>query len=126
GVVGDGAFMMHGNEVSTAHAHGIGAIWVVLYDDDLHMVTQGQEQFFPDPKDPDVWAHLYRLGNPDIVAFARALGAEAYDVKSPREASDALRHAYEGAAKGRPQVVVARIDPKPVPPYYQKGPGSRQ
>jgi acetolactate synthase-1/2/3 large subunit len=126
GVVGDGAFMMHGNEVSTAHAHGIGAIWVVLYDDDLHMVTQGQEQFFPDPKDPTVWEHLYRLGNPDIAAFARALGAEAYDVKSPREASDALRRAYEGAAKGRPQVVVARIDPKPVPPYYQKGPGSRQ
>ena len=94
GVVGDGAFMMHGNEVSTAHAHRIGVIWVVLNDDDLHMVTQGQENFFPDKKDPDVWEHLYRLGNPDIAAFARALGAEAYEVSSPAEAVRALRAAY--------------------------------
>ena len=48
-LTGDGAFLMHGAEVSTAQAYGIGAIWVVLQDDDLRMVTQGQEYFFPDP-----------------------------------------------------------------------------
>lgn len=125
GVTGDGAFLMHGNEVSTAHAHGIGAIWLVFYDDDLHMVTQGQEQFFPDPKDPQVWEHLYRLGEPNLVHFARALGAEAHEAFTAHEAKEALKRAYAGAASGRPQVVVAHIDKKPVPPYYQKGPQAR-
>ena len=124
GVVGDGAFLMHGNEVSTAAAHKIGAIWIVLNDDDLHMVSQGQEHFFPDPKDPDVWEHLYTLGNPDLVAFAGALGARAYEVRSPEEATRALREAYADAATGKPQVIVARIDKRAWPPYYQKGPGA--
>jgi acetolactate synthase I/II/III large subunit len=122
GVVGDGAFLMHGAEVSTAHAHKAGAIWVVLNENDLHMVTQGQEHYFPDQRDPDVWAGLYTLGNPDLAGFARALGAAAYDVHDPRELADALRAAYAGARTGRPQVVVCHIDPKPVPPYYQEGP----
>jgi acetolactate synthase-1/2/3 large subunit len=122
GVVGDGAFLMHGAEVSTAHAHKTGAIWVVLNENDLHMVTQGQEQFFPDPHDRDVWDGLYALGNPDLAGFARALGAEAYDVHDPRQLAKALHAAYAGAGTGRPQVVVCHIDPKPVPPYYQKGP----
>jgi acetolactate synthase-1/2/3 large subunit len=125
GVVGDGAFLMHGNEVSTAAAHRIGAIWCVLYDDDLHMVTQGQENFFPDPKDPTVWQHLYTLGRPDLPAFARALGAETYEVRSPDEAREALRKVYRGADDGKPQVVVAHIDRRAWPPYYQKGPGYR-
>lgn len=122
GVAGDGAFLMHGNEVSTAKAYGIGAIWLVLYDDDLHMVTQGMEEFCPDPSDPTVWEHQYRLGGADLAGFARALGADAYDVKSPEEARDALKAAYAAAREGKPQVVVAHIDLKPIPPYYQKGP----
>ena len=51
-LVGDGAFLMHGNEVSTAAQHNIGAIWVVLYDNDLNMVSQGMANFFPDQSDP--------------------------------------------------------------------------
>jgi acetolactate synthase-1/2/3 large subunit len=46
-LVGDGAFLMHGAEVSTAQAHNVGAIWVVLNDDDLHMVSQGMQYLFP-------------------------------------------------------------------------------
>ena len=71
-LVGDGAFMMHGGEVSTAQAHNVGAIWVVLEDNDLHMVSQGMQSRFPDPD--DVWNKLYRLGSPDLVEFAHGLG----------------------------------------------------
>jgi acetolactate synthase-1/2/3 large subunit len=83
------------------------------------MVSQGMEHFFPDTKDPDVWGHLYRLGDADLVKFAEGLGADAYAVSSPAE----LREVMPGVLKkandeGRPQVVVAQINPKRVPPYY--------
>lgn len=117
-VVGDGAFMMHGAEVSTAAAHKKGAIWFVLNDDDLHMVSQGQAHFFPDPTDPDVWAHLYRLGDPNLVWFARGLGADAVEVDSPAALRERMPDVLAGSRAGRPQVVIVRIDRAAAPPYY--------
>lgn len=117
-VVGDGAFMMHGAEVSTAAAHEVGAIWFVLADDDLHMVSQGQAHFFPDPADPGVWFELYRLGKPTLVEFARGLGADAHDITSPAELRALMPAVLEGSRRGKPQVVVAKIDFAAQPPYY--------
>ena len=125
-VVGDGAFLMHGAEVSTAKHHGVGAIWVVLRDNDLHMVSQGMVQYTKDTQDPDVWYDLYRLGDPDLVKFAQGLGADAYDVRSPAELRslmpDVLRRAND---EHRPQVVVAHINPASWPPYYPTHPSDR-
>ena len=59
-------------EISTAQAHNVGAIWIVLDDADLHMVSQGMQYLFPDPN--NIWNTLYRLGNPDLVKFAEGLG----------------------------------------------------
>ena len=120
GVVGDGAFLMHGAEVSTAARHGVGAIWVVLDDGDLAMVSQGMAHFMPDAADPAVWTHYYDLGTPDLASFARALGADAYDVATPDAFTDAFTKALAGAAARRPQVIVAHIDRTEVPPYYQQ------
>lgn len=117
-LVGDGAFLMHGAEVSTAAAHKLGAIWIVLNDDDLHMVSQGQAHFFPDKRDPDIWYELYRLGKPTLAEFSRALGADAFEIQSPAELRAAMPQVLAGAAAGRPQVVVAKIDFKAQPPYY--------
>ena len=118
-LVGDGAFLMQGAEVSTARHYGVGAIWVVLRDDDLSMVSQGQAHFFPDPKDPDVWDTLYRLGRPDLARYAEGLGADAYEVASPEELERLLPTVLERADReGRPQVIVAGIDASLVPPYY--------
>lgn len=120
GVVGDGAFLMHGAELSTAARYGAGAIFVVLYDDDLGMVAQGQEHFFPDPDAPHIWAELYQLGAPDLVEFSRALGAEAHEVRTRAELGAALDAAFAAAEAGKPQVVVVHIDRAEIPPYYQK------
>ena len=73
-LVGDGAFMMHGAEISTAQAHNVGAIWVVLEDDDLHMVSQGMQYLYPDPTDPGVWETLYRLGTARPGEVRRRIG----------------------------------------------------
>jgi acetolactate synthase-1/2/3 large subunit len=107
--------MMHGNEVSTAAAHHVGAIWVVLFDDDLGMVSQGMNHDF----DSDRWTHYYTIGNPDIAKFSEALGADAYNIHSPDEMRDAFSTAIKKAdADKKPQVIVARIDRKAIPPYY--------
>jgi len=123
-LVGDGAFLMQGAEVSTASAHNVGAIWIVLADDDLRMVTQGMAQYVTydpkfDPKDPKFdFEGLYRLGKPDLVKFAASLGADAREASNLKQLRDAVQAAKKGAQRGKPQVVVAHIDPRRVPPYY--------
>lgn len=120
-IVGDGAFMMQGSEVSTAARYGIAPIWIVLGDDQLNMVTQGQAHFFPDATDPAVWAEEYQLGSPDLVRYAEGLGADAVEICSPAEAKPALESAIRQAnERGKPQVIVARVNPTAIPPYYQK------
>jgi acetolactate synthase-1/2/3 large subunit len=117
-IVGDGAFLMHGNEVSTAAANRVGAIWVVLNDNDLGMVSQGMDHFFPDPSGG--WEDYYAIGAPNIARMAMALGADAFEVRSV----DDMRHALSAAINAvsldsKPQVIVVHVDTKQVPPFYQ-------
>jgi acetolactate synthase I/II/III large subunit len=123
GLVGDGAFMMHGSEVSTAATYNIGAIWVVLQDDDLHMVTQGMTYLYPDPKDPTVWDHLYHLGTPDLVKFSEGLGADAYLIESPAQLTALMPSILERAnTQSKPQVIIARINRKSLDPFFPPKP----
>jgi acetolactate synthase I/II/III large subunit len=115
-IVGDGAFMMHGSEVSMAAHYRIGAIWVVLFDNDLAMVSQGMNHFFPDPT---TWKSYYKVGNPDLAKFAEGLGAAASVVRSPAEMKQALSEAIKNAdARKQPQVIVAHINADEMPLYY--------
>ena len=116
-LVGDGAFMMHGAEVSTAQAYGVGAIWVVLQDNDLHMVSQGMQYLYADPN--DVWNDLYRLGTPDLVKFAEGLGADAYRVDCPSALEAIMPTVLDKAnTHSRPQVIVATINQNSLDPYF--------
>jgi acetolactate synthase I/II/III large subunit len=116
GIVGDGAFLMHGAEVSTAARYRAGAIWVVLSDNELMMVNQGMNYFYPDP----AWKDYYQLGEPDLVKFAESLGANAYGVHSPAELAKALGEAMARADSAKqPQVIVAYINKDSMPPYYK-------
>ncbi len=118
-LTGDGAFMMQGGEISTAKQNKVGAIWIVFFDNNLSMVSQGMEHFKPDHDDPDIWHQLYELGNPDLVKYAEGLGADAYAVSNPIEMAKIMPIVYQRAnEQGIPQVVVAHIDTKPIPPYY--------
>jgi len=120
GFVGDGAFLMHGAEVSTAKRFNVGAIFVVLQDDDLHMVSQGMGYLYPNPSDPpDVWEDMYGLGNADLVKFAESLGADAYGIDSPADLKALMPAVLERANKeNRPQVIIARINKKSLDPYF--------
>lgn len=112
-VTGDGAFLMHGSEVSTASRYGVGAVWIVLCDDDLAMVSQGMNEFFPQRD----WNHYYSLGAPDVAAYARALGATTWTVPTYADLAPALSEAF-GSTTSQPKVIAVEIDRAPVPPYY--------
>jgi acetolactate synthase-1/2/3 large subunit len=109
---------MHGAEVSTAAQYRIGAIWVVLYDNDLAMVSQGMAALFP-PGPP--WKDYYALGAPDLVKFSEGLGAQAVAItkdQGPAAFATALKTAIRQAdTDKRPQVIIAHIDTVPMPPY---------
>ncbi|MFV1987269.1 MAG: thiamine pyrophosphate-binding protein [Gemmatimonadota bacterium] len=114
-VVGDGAFLMHGNEVSTAAQHGVGAVWIVLNDNNLRMVSQGMTFEFGQPPD---WEQQFEIGNPDLCKFAEGLGADAYPVTTPEQLEERLPKALDRAENGVPQVIVVHIDTTDEPPYY--------
>lgn len=120
-LVGDGAFLMHGAEVSTAQAHGVGAIWVVLADNDLLMVSQGMQYLYPDPN--DVWNGLYRLGTPDIAKVAEGFGADTYRIDSPAALQGIMPTVLDKANnQHRPQVIVATINQSSIDPYFPPHP----
>ncbi|MEU1280077.1 thiamine pyrophosphate-binding protein [Streptomyces sp. NPDC005805] len=115
-VTGDGGFLMNAVEISTAAHHGIGALWVVLYDNTLNMVRQGMHAAFPGSD-----AHAtedFSLGGPDLVLLARSLGADAHRVTDPAQLAAALDRAADTArSKARPQVVVVHTDPAEPGPF---------
>ena len=116
-IVGDGAFMMHAAEVSTAAAQKAGAIWVVLYDNDLAMVSQGMGE----PSAGLGLDRLLSLGAPDLVKVAEGFGADAIAVtkdQGPADFETALKAAIKNAdQRKKPQVIVVSIDTQVMPPY---------
>jgi len=103
-------------EVATAAQERIGAIWVVLADHDLSMVSQGMAALESDPS----FDQYYELGWNDLAVVAQGLGAEASNAQSVGEVAAALDRAIKGAETGVPQVVVVAIDATEAPPYdYQ-------
>lgn len=119
GFVGDGAFMMQGSEISTAKQNNVGAIWLVLSDNNLSMVSQGMEHFIPDKNNPDIWHELYELGAPDLVKYSEGLGAEAYTINSPEEFTKTMPVVLDRANNHNvPQVIIVNINKQAIPPYY--------
>ncbi len=118
-ITGDAAFMMQGSEISTASQYKVGAIWLVLFDNNLSMVSQGMDHFAPDSKKPGIWDKLYEIGNPDLAMYAKGLGADAYTISSPKELEKIMPKVLSRANKDHvPQAIIANINRKPVPPYY--------
>ena len=111
--VGDGGFLMQASEVATAAHYGIGAIWVVLADHDLSMVSQGMAAVTGDKS----FADYYKIGWNDLAGVAQGLGAAAFNAQTVDEVQNAFQQAIDGAAAGIPQVVVVAVDPAEAPPY---------
>jgi acetolactate synthase I/II/III large subunit len=101
-IAGDGAFLMHGTEVSTAVAQGLAVTWVILNDGQLSATTapiRGR-------MDP---SSVARIGTTDLAAMACALGAEGIRVDKRSDLRAALEKAL--VATG-PCVLDIAIDPE--------------
>jgi acetolactate synthase-1/2/3 large subunit len=116
-LLGDGALLMNGTEINTAAKYGVGAVYLVLNDDSLGMVNHGEHLQTGHPLEDD----YYALGSPDLVGFARALGANAVAADTAEDLAAALDASFAAAEETRrPQVIVARIDHREVPPYGER------
>lgn len=101
-LAGDGAFLMHGTEVSTAVAHGIPVTWVILNDGRLS-ATIAPVRGRMDP------AAIAGIGATDLAAMAGSLGAEGIRVDNRAELRPALEKALTAAG---PCVLDIAINPE--------------
>jgi len=105
-ICGDGGFMMHGSEISTAAQYRVGAVWVVYYNNTLGNVAEHLAHEFGGAG----WTDLYRLGEPRLVDFARGLGADAVEVHGVEAFRPAFAASLNDAKlKRKPQVVVVAV-----------------
>lgn len=106
-ITGDGSMLMNGQEISTAVAEGLTVIYVVLNDAALGMVKHGQRLAGAE-------RIAFELPVTDFAAMARAMGADAYTVRSPRD-FDALDIDAICSRRG-PTLLDVHIDGEQVPP----------
>jgi acetolactate synthase-1/2/3 large subunit len=105
-VCGDGGFLMNGTEISTAVNHSIPIVWMVMNNQCLGMVQQGDQIALGRDTGTDI-RHV------DLVQIARGLGAQSQRVSCARDLREALHQALEANV---PTVLDVHIDRTQVPP----------
>lgn len=106
-ITGDGSMLMNGQELSVAVAEELNIIFVVLNDRSLGMVRHGQQLAGAE----QIGCFLPPV---DFAMLARALGAEAYTIRSPED-FDSMDIAALCERKG-PALLDIHIDPNEIPP----------
>jgi acetolactate synthase I/II/III large subunit len=100
--IGDGGFMMCGNEMSTAAQYGINLICIVTNNNMYGTIRMHQEREHP--------TRVVGTGlvNPDFAAFGRVLGCHGETVTRTDEFAPALERAIKA---NRPAVIELQTDP---------------
>jgi len=107
--VGDGGFMMNGQELSIAVREGI-PVKVVLCDNEVHgSILKGQLDRYGDES-----SYATRLGSPDFAKIAEGYGARAWTVRRTAEWKPAFAAAlaHEG-----PALIRLLFDARDIAPY---------
>jgi acetolactate synthase-1/2/3 large subunit len=105
GCVGDGGFMMSGQEISTAVQHG-GKPIILLFNNNMYgTIRMHQEREHP------LRVVGTDLVNPDFIAMAQSMGAHAERVVRSEEFAPALDRAL---AAGRPALIELCTDPEQI------------
>jgi acetolactate synthase-1/2/3 large subunit len=100
--VGDGGFMMSGQEIATAVQHGARPIILLFNNDTYGTIRMHQEREHP--------GHVIAtdLTNPDFMTLAKSLGAYDEVIKQTNELVPAIERA---AAESRPALLEIKMDP---------------
>jgi acetolactate synthase-1/2/3 large subunit len=102
-LAGDGAFLMTGLELLTAAQNGLGVAVFVLRDRELAQIAQFQATALGRKASSTLADH-------DLLALARALGAEGLTLSTDGEIRSVVSNAREIADAGRPVLVDVAID----------------
>lgn len=106
-IVGDGSWLMSGQEITVAMQHGLRIVFIIMDDRALGMVKHGQRLAKAEPIG-------FELPDIDYCLYAKAVGAEGYKVASPQDLLDLDIESI--LSKRQPSIIDARIDPDEVPP----------
>jgi acetolactate synthase-1/2/3 large subunit len=104
---GDGCYLLSGFELLTAVRYNLPVIWIIFQDDEYKLIKLYQIDAFRD-------TGLVDFLNPDYVAYAKACGAQGFQVNSLNEFEAAFRSAL---ASGQPTLIDARISRLAIPHY---------
>jgi acetolactate synthase-1/2/3 large subunit len=103
GFSGDGCFLMNGQELATAMAHGLAPVLIVIDNGMYGTIRMHQEREYP------TRVIATDLANPDFAALARSHGALAWTV----ETTDAFVPAFEAAlAADKAALIHVKLDPE--------------
>ena len=104
-LVGDGGFMMTGQELATAFHHGVAPIVMVFNNQMYGTIRMHQERAYP-------WrVSGTALTNPDFARFIEAFGGHGEVVAETAEFAPAFRRAVDS---GRPAVIELRVNPEQI------------
>ena len=101
-MVGDGGFLMTGQEIATAFHHGVAPIVLVFNNQMYGTIRMHQERAYPGRVSGT------GLTNPDFAKFIEAFGGHGEVVSDTAEFAPAFRRAVES---GKPAVIELRMNP---------------
>jgi acetolactate synthase-1/2/3 large subunit len=110
-ITGDGSLLMSGQEITVAVQEKLPVIFVILNDAALGMVKHGQRL---------AGAELigFELPEVDYCAYAKAMGAAGYIIRSPQDLLDL--DVGEICKRGGPTLLDVRIDREEIPPMRSR------
>ena len=103
--VGDGGFLMTGQEIATAFHHGVAPIILVFNNQMYGTIRMYQERTYPGRVSGTT------LTNPDFARFIEAFGGHGEVVVTTEEFAPAFRRAVDS---GRPAVIELRTNPEQI------------
>ncbi|MGE0420035.1 MAG: thiamine pyrophosphate-dependent enzyme [Acetobacteraceae bacterium] len=104
-LVGDGGFMMTGQELATAFHHGVAPIVMVFNNQMYGTIRMHQERAYP-------WrVSGTALTNPDFAKFIEAFGGHGEVVSETSAFAPAFRRAVES---GKPAIIELRVNPEQI------------
>jgi acetolactate synthase-1/2/3 large subunit len=104
-LVGDGGFLMTGQEIATAFHHGVAPIVMVFNNQMYGTIRMHQERTYP-------WrVSGTGLTNPDFARYIEAFGGHGEVVNETGEFAPAFRRAVES---GRPALIELRVNPEQI------------
>ena len=105
GMVGDGGFMMTGQEIATAFHHGVAPIILVFNNQMYGTIRMHQERAYPGRVSGTA------LTNPDFCKYIEAFGGHGEVVTETGDFAPAFKRAV---ASGKPAVIELRTDPEQI------------